>query len=190
MEINKIVMEEISGIEKFNLIDVGCARGALIKEIVSQSRDLNTVYSVGIDLLNHGVEKFYSKYLQVGIDQIGDARFQIKKFYVNKDDQASSLLVMDYSNLSDNRMESGKIYVPWVNRLGVKFVIPIKVISLEKVIRKYFLDKKIHLLKIDAEGNDLRVIKSQKFANRPLPIHICRIFKPQGFECASFQKWV
>lgn len=170
MEINQIVMEQIAGIELVNIVDVGCARGALMKEVVLPKRELSSVFSVGIDPLNHGVGKLYSKYLQCGIDDIGDSKFRIKRFYVNKDDQASSLMQMDVLNLSENKLDTEKIYVPWASRLAVKFVIPIKVLSLESVFRKYFYEKKIHFLKIDAEGNDLRVLRSQKFENRPVYI--------------------
>jgi hypothetical protein len=167
MKVNQVVIEALENFEKINIIDVGCARGSLISEVVLPRRNLESVYSVGIDPLNHGVKSLYNHFIQVGIDDIFPSRFKLKKFYVNSDDQASSLLRMNYENITDNVSDVSKIYVPWAKQLRVRVVLPIIVVSLESVIKKYFIDTPIHFLKIDAEGNDLNVIKSQSFGNRP-----------------------
>jgi len=168
MEINKIVIDSLQKIEFINIIDIGCARGALMKEIVLPQRGKESVFSVGVDPLNHGVKRYYDHFLQVAVDNIGSSKFKIRKFYLNFDDQASSLLQMNYENLTDSLLDQERIYVPWKRRLGVRFTFPVLVINLETVIKRYFFNKKIHFLKIDAEGNDLNILKSQLFINRPL----------------------
>ena len=168
MQINKIVIDALDKIETINIVDVGCARGALMKEIVLPTRGKESVYSVGVDPLNHGVRKYYNHFVQAAVDNIGSSKFKIRKFYLNFDDQASSLLRMNYEQLTDNLLDQEKIYIPWKERLGVRLTLPVLVISLETVIRRYFFNKTIHFLKIDAEGNDLNILKSQLFINRPI----------------------
>jgi hypothetical protein len=168
MKINEVVFDALSDVKKINIIDIGCARGGLISEVVLPNRNLESVYSVGIDPLNHGVKSLYNHFVQVGIDDIFPSKFKLKRFYVNSDDQASSLLKMNYENITENLSDVSRIYVPWASKLRVRVVIPIIVVNLESIIRKYFSLAPIHFIKIDAEGNDLNVIKSQSFRNRPL----------------------
>lgn len=149
-----------------NIIDVGAARGALINEIVKPARPTDSYFAIGIDPLWHNSSHLYSKFLYRAIDNVNTIR--LKKFYVNSDDQASSLLKMNYDQLSNDRSEVDKFYIPWANKLRNRLTILCMVSSLQAVADKYLAKKKIHFIKIDAEGNDLNVLKSLNFTNRPL----------------------
>lgn len=146
--------------KNINIVDVGCARGALL----SYARDMRVfdkIYSIGIDPLDHAHERpEYSAYLQCAVDNVGNKE-EISDFFVNNDDQASSLLPMNFEHISDSLDErSEKYYVPWAKMLGIKSKISVRVFSLELILNKIMPERKIHLLKIDAEGKDLDIVKS------------------------------
>lgn len=157
-----------------NLLDVGCARGSLLSYA---SRYFDNIYSVGIDPLNHSKPQ-YNHYLQCAIDDVEEIK--IAKFYVNQDDQASSLLQMDFENISDKLEDKdSKYFIRWAKNLSVIGEIEIPVVSLKSVVDELMPTKVIHFLKIDAEGKDLDVIKSIKeHASRVLFVSL---------ECSSHQ---
>lgn len=159
---------------KINLIDVGCARGQFLRTV---KKYFTEIYSVGIDPLNHQQERHsyslgdYNQYLQIAVDNVSEESFL--NFYINNDDQASSLLEMDFENISNNINDiNSKYYVTWANNLKINQTIKTRVLSLEMVIDS-LESKDIHFLKIDAEGKDLDIVKSLgKYLNLPMFISI------------------
>jgi len=166
---------------KINIIDVGCARGEFLRIVKECFTD---IFSIGIDPLNHFSERVnyskgdYNYYLQYAIDNINDD-VQTANFFINNDDQASSLLEMDFNNLTDNLNErDSKYYIKWFRNLGIHKIINVQVRSLQKILNEYLLPQtKIHFLKIDAEGKDLDVVKSLG-TWKSIPIFI-------GMECSA-----
>lgn len=160
---------------KINLIDVGCARGQFLRIVKNYFTD---VYSIGIDPLNHHQERYnysngdYTYYVQTAVDNVLKESFV--KFYINSDDQASSLLEMDFENITNDLNDTdSKYYVTWANNLKIKDTMETKVVSLEMIIDNYFQFKDIHFLKIDAEGKDLDIVKSLgRYINSPMFISL------------------
>ena len=163
METYKNALKEIRNkTSKINIIDVGCARGAFLRHVKDFFTD---IYSVGIDPLDHGNHRSdysmgdFTHYIQCAIDNISDNTRA--KFFINSDDQASSLLEMDFDNITENESEKeSKYIIRSSDNLRITNVIEVDVTNLKNIIDRYFRDTEIHFLKIDAEGNDLNVVKS------------------------------
>ena len=74
--------------DKINVVDVGAARGAFLVEL-EKMYDLSNVYAVGIEPFNHGIKDHYDKFFQICVDNVESPTK--KEFFVNSDDQTSSL---------------------------------------------------------------------------------------------------
>lgn len=163
METYKNALKEIRNqTSQINIIDVGCARGAFLRHVKDFFSD---VYSIGIDPLDHGSHRSnysmgdFTHYIQCAIDDV-DADTKAK-FFINSDDQASSLLEMDFDNITTDKSErESKYFIGCADNLGITEVTEVDVTTLKKIIDNYFDNTIIHFLKIDAEGNDLNVVKS------------------------------
>jgi FkbM family methyltransferase len=159
MDVNRNALLELKKrFDSINIVDVGCARGSLLKYT---KRIFSDVFSIGIDPLNHEFERGnYNHFIQCAIDNVGSDD-QVMSFYVNQDDQASSLLQMDFANISSDLDErDSKYYIRWAQNLKILREIEINVKSLKTILDEINFPGKIHLLKIDAEGKDLDVVKS------------------------------
>ena len=180
METYKNALSELRNKTKeINIIDVGCARGAFLRHVKDFFED---VYSIGIDPLDHGAHRAdyslgdFTYYVQCAIDNVKEE--STAKFFINSDDQASSLLEMDFENITSEVGErDSKYFIGGADNLSIRDTIEVNVTRLDKIIEKYIGNRAIHFLKIDAEGNDLNVVKSLgKFINYPLFI---------ALECSS-----
>jgi hypothetical protein len=143
-----------------NIIDVGAARAAFLFEL-SKVFELNNVFSIGIDPLNHGISNQYSKFLNVCVDNIPRKTEETKTFYVNSIDQASSLCIITADNLSSEK-KKGKVYYTddIIKKLtNIVDAIDVKVLNLSDIIDQE-IDGIIHFIKIDAEGKDMDIVKS------------------------------
>ena len=182
MDVNRRPLSFLrSRTSKINVIDVGCARGSLSDYIQNRSNLMfESLYIVGIDPLVHReCEGLYSDIVHCAIDNVGDS-ILYADFYVNNDDQASSLLQMAFENISDDLADRDtKYYIEWAKKLGVKSVQKVQVISLKRIVDEFFSNKKIHFLKIDAEGKDLDIMKSMMLeSTKNIPLFV-------SMECSS-----
>ena len=154
-----------SRVKHVNVVDVGCARGALPNYIHNSGYfSFETMKIIGLDPLKHReTDGLYSKILYCAVDDVGPG-VHSANFYINNVDQASSLLEMDFENISNDINEvEDKYYIEFANDLQINGRITVPVISLESVIDTLFeKDVEIHFLKIDAEGKDLDIVKSMK----------------------------
>jgi len=147
---------------KINIVDVGAARAAFLYEL-SKVFELNDVFSIGIDPLNHDISNQYSKFLNVCVDDISRRTEETKTFYINSIDQASSLCIITSDNLSSEKKE-GKIYYTddIIKKLtSIVDTIDVKVLNLSDIIDEE-IDGIVHFVKIDAEGKDMDIVKSLK----------------------------
>jgi uncharacterized protein YkuJ len=158
------------------IIDIGCARCAFINELLINYFDKINIKSIGIDPLKHNgiynAENCYNTYIQGCVDNIPIGTTIEKIFYINDDDQASSLLKINTQLFSsDLNSRDNYFYYPQniIDRLNKpKKEITVKVYNLCNIIDKYFEpDTIIDFIKIDAEGKDCDIAISLKpYLNR------------------------
>ena len=168
------------------IIDIGCARCAFINEFLINYFDKTNIKSIGIDPLKHdgiyNAENCYNKYIQGCVDNIPIGNIIEKIFYINDDDQASSLLKINTQLFSsDLNSRDNYFYYPQaiIDRLNKPIKeITVKVYNLCDIIDKYFEPNTIiDFIKIDAEGKDIDIAISLKpYLNR---------IKYIGVECSS-----
>lgn len=153
------------------IIDIGCARCAFINEFLINYFDKKNIKSIGIDPLKHNgiynAENYYNTYIQGCVDNIPIGTTIEKIFYINDDDQASSLLKINTQLFSsDLNSRDNYFYYPQsqIDRLNKpKKEIKVKVYNLCDIIDKYFeSDTIIDFIKIDAEGKDCDIAISLK----------------------------
>jgi hypothetical protein len=147
--------------KKINVIDVGAARAAFLVEL-SKVFNLTDVFSIGIDPMDHGVIDQYDIFYNICVDDIPPQTKEIKKFFVNSDDQTSSLNRLKVENLSSVRDEN-KFYYPQhiIDKIkNITETIEVDVYNLNDIIKQDISDNIIHFVKIDAEGNDMNIVKS------------------------------
>lgn len=161
MDVNKNALQELQKkFDSINLVDVGCARGALLKYTQGMFK---SIHSIGIDPIDHYSERpNYTAYVQCAIDSLNSPNEPyVATFYVNQDDQASSLLKMNFDKITSELSDrDSKYYVPWANNLRVIEEKKVIVRTLKSILEEKLPSGTIHLLKIDAEGKDLDVVKS------------------------------
>ena len=166
MDVNRRALAFLESCKKdVTILDVGCSRGSLSDYVKNRGPfNFQKVFIVGIDPIRHnGVENQYDALISAALDNVDtdDGNPKYANFYLNKDDQASSLLEMDFDNISDNLADRDeKYYVEWAGNLGTVSTHTVPVFSLKSVMQAFFKDKRIEFLKIDAEGKDLDIIKS------------------------------
>ena len=145
---------------KINVVDVGAARGAFLVEL-EKKYDLNNVYAIGIEPFNHGIKDHYDKFFEVCVDNV-DSPTEME-FYVNADDQASSLCQWNYDNLSSDKSDDSKFYysesiLNQINSRQSKKTVD--VLNLDTIINEEIPEGLVHFIKVDAEGKDLDIVKS------------------------------
>jgi FkbM family methyltransferase len=145
---------------KINVIDVGCAIGD-VRTLIKH----NNVFSIGIDPL---IEKYKTKdnnlnSYNILYDVAVDIEEGEKNFNITQSLDTSSLYDFD-TEITTTDSNTGHFYIP--NHL-IEFLTNItetkKVITrpLKNIIEENNLKQDIiHILKIDAQGNDLNVVKS------------------------------
>lgn len=147
--------------KKINVIDVGAARASFLVEL-SKVFNLTDVFSIGIDPMDHGVIDQYDIFYNICVDDIPTQTKEIKKFFVNSDDQTSSLNRLKVENLSSVRDEN-KFYYPQhiIDKIkNIIKTIEVDVYNLNDIIKQDISNDIIHFVKIDAEGNDMNIVKS------------------------------
>ena len=161
MDVNRNALLKLKErFDSINIVDVGCARGALLKY---SKKMFSSIRSLGIDPIDHFSERpEYTDYLKCAVDLLNESDQQsVTTFYVNQDDQASSLLKMNFDKItSDLSLRGTKYYVPWADRLKIVEEKEVTVRTLKSILDEKMPDGIIHLLKIDAEGKDLDIVRS------------------------------
>lgn len=133
------------------LIDVGAHRGHFVTNC-----GITFDYKVGIDPLVYPEQSIYDYF----VNAVVSSSKHSKLFYIHENEGCSSLLKMKSSDVTHNFSErEKKWYVPFQIE-NVKKIISVSSISLEKIIDEHFADKTVSLIKVDAQGTDIDVIKS------------------------------
>ena len=146
--------------DKINVVDVGAARGAFLIEL-EKIYELKDVYAIGIDPFNHEVKDHYDKFFQICVDNVESPTK--KEFFVNSDDQTSSLCKLQTENLSSDKSAKDKFYYSQdiINKITkIQQVIEVDVVNLDTLVNEEIPEGLIHFIKIDTEGKDLEIVKS------------------------------
>ena len=146
-----------------NFIDVGVYQGMFLNKI-NQFLNSKPLYSVGIEPNNSHNSLFkYTVSFNCAVDDVNEPIYL--PFTFNADcDACSSLLKMKTEEVTHNKQEyDTKWYCPTPIQKVLK-VEPVLVNSMSNILDTidHFKTNKIHYLKIDAEGVDIRVVKSMK----------------------------
>jgi hypothetical protein len=147
--------------EMINFIDVGVYRGAFLDKIYAFANP-RSIYSIGIEPFNsHNSLSKYTVSFNCAVDDVNEETYL--PFSFNADcDACSSLLKMNEVTHNIEEYDT-KWYCPTSIEKILK-VESVLVDSMSNILNKidYFKTNKIHYLKIDAEGVDIRVVKSMK----------------------------
>jgi len=148
--------------EKIIIIDVGCALG----DFSFFLQHLNK-FSIGIDpLINYYRKQKNSKLSNYNslYDVAIDINTEDKLFNITKSKDTSSLYNFNNKNLTTDKCIIDKFYIPIDYLHHITDIIEqrnVKCMTLQLLIEISNLkDDIIHILKVDAQGNDLNVIKS------------------------------
>jgi len=149
--------------EIINFIDVGVYRGMFLDKI-NAFLNFKPLYSVGIEPNNsyNSLSK-YTISFNCAVDDVNEPTYL--PFTFNADcDACSSLLKMNTEVVTHNIEEYDTKWYCGTPIQKVLKVEPILVNSMSNVLNTidHFKTNKIHYLKIDAEGVDIRVVKSMK----------------------------
>lgn len=165
----KTIIQLLSEKKNITVIDVGCARCALLNEFLINYFDRNNIKIIGIDPLQHDGKfnafNYYDFYIKGCVDNIPRNSKQQTNFYINEIDQASSMLKIKTDNFTSdlNNLEN-KYYYPEeiINRLkNITNIINVDVYNINDIISNTIGDNIfIDFIKIDAEGKDLDIAKS------------------------------
>jgi FkbM family methyltransferase len=145
---------------KINFIDVGCAIGD-VRNLIKH----NNLFSIGIDPL---IEKYKNRCnntlssYNILYDVAVDIEEGEKKFNITSSLDTSSLYDFNTELTSDENNKS-YFYIPKSNIDFITNIVETKQVrtkTLKNIIEKDLKNDIIHILKVDAQGNDLNVIKS------------------------------
>lgn len=158
---NAFRMIHNSNPDVINFIDVGVYMGAFLEKVKNFSYPKN-IFSIGIDPWDkYQSSAKYNVFYNCAVDDVKEE--ENLPFHFNEDcDACSSLLKMNSDIVTHNISEyETKWYCP-VPIQKISKVDLVKVNSLSNILdqNQYFQTNKIHYLKIDTEGVDIRVVKS------------------------------
>jgi hypothetical protein len=160
----KETFDYLNNYDLINIVDVGAANGIFKKEILPYITKNN--YWIGIEP-NNGynnleIQKEYDLWFENAIDDV-DSR-KITQFNINQDAYCSSLLEINKEIITKDINKKDDL---WYCPSEISTIISIKnveVVSLKELFDEIpkFKSELIHFLKVDAQGVDIRVVKSLK----------------------------
>jgi len=150
----------LNQIDKINIIDVGCAIGDFLHIIEHKN-----IFIIGIDPLHkyYNIQQNLSKY-SVLYDCAIDLDNNDKMFNITPGKDCSSLYDFNIDQITNDITNTTHFYMPNYRMFESCSVIEqkkVKCSTLKDIIIENNLETNIiHILKVDAQGNDLNVIKS------------------------------
>ena len=148
--------------DKLNIIDVGCSIGDF-KRLLSHKKmniiGIDPLIEIYKNTIPHHILNTYSVLYSVALALTEE----LQNFYVTSSLDTSSLNKMEYANIT-NQDEANKFYIPaniTTHITEIKETISVQTKTLNTIIEETNLKHDIiHILKIDAQGSDLDVVKS------------------------------
>lgn len=166
-KIINIVYQCLQNYSYINFIDVGSANGMILLHMKNAGFNINNVNSVAIDPLLDIVYNRYNTNLKNYKHFFNNAISLYEKsdvdFYVQMEKACSSLNEINSEYITHDNNQEDQFYLP-ENRIHViktEKIIKVNINKLSSIIKKIKIENDIiHFLKIDAQGQDLNVIKS------------------------------
>lgn len=156
--------EYLNNFDFINIVDVGAANGLFRKEVFSHITKNN--FWVGIEpnggYNNDDVKKEYDLWFQNAIDDVDERK--IMQFNINQDAYCSSLLELNTEIITKDANKKNNLWYCPSEISTIISVEDVEVVSLKELFDEIpkFQNELIHFLKIDAQGVDIRVVKSLK----------------------------
>jgi hypothetical protein len=145
------ILESLLKDEKKTLIDVGCHRAHFLS-----NSQIKFHFKIGIDPLEFDEQAVYD----VVVNGAVSTQKNQKLFYVYENDGCSSLLKMKSDEVTHDFAErKNKWYVSFKIE-NLKKILRTDTCTLEEIIDQHFSTESVSLIKIDAQGSDIDVVKS------------------------------
>lgn len=145
------ILESLLKDEKKTLIDVGCHRAHFLS-----NSQIKFDFKIGIDPLEFDEQALYD----VVVNGAVSTQKNQKLFYVYENDGCSSLLKMKSDEVTHDFAErKNKWYVSFKIE-NLKKILRTDTCTLEEIIDQHFPTESVSLIKIDAQGSDIDVVKS------------------------------
>lgn len=145
------ILESLLKDEKKTLIDVGCHRAHFLS-----NSQIKFDFKIGIDPLEFDEQAVYD----VIVNGAVSTQKNQKLFYVYENSGCSSLLKMKSDEVTHDFAErKNKWYVSFKIE-NLKKILTTQTCTLEEIIDQHFLTESVSLIKIDAQGSDIDVVKS------------------------------
>lgn len=145
------ILESLLKDEKKTLIDVGCHRAHFLS-----NSQIKFDFKIGIDPLEFDEQAVYD----VIVNGAVSTQKNQKLFYVYENSGCSSLLKMKSNEVTHDFAErKNKWYVSFKIE-NLKKILTTQTCTLEEIIDQHFLTESVSLIKIDAQGSDIDVVKS------------------------------
>lgn len=145
------ILESLLKDEKKTLIDVGCHRAHFLS-----NSQIKFDFKIGIDPLEFDEQAVYD----VVVNGAVSTQKNQKLFYVYENDGCSSLLKMKSDEVTHDFAErENKWYVSFTIE-NLKKTLRTDTCTLEEIIDQHFSTESVSLIKIDAQGSDIDVVKS------------------------------
>jgi FkbM family methyltransferase len=142
---------KLSSFQRINLIDVGHHKAHFTNDFIQKYCQDKDVFICAVDPINYETNS-YSVFFQCAVGtKVGKLKFNLYD-----EPGCNSLLEMKLEDISLNRELDGWFSNHNINKIGE---IEVECVTLKSILDKINLDL-IHYLKVDAQGNDLDVIKS------------------------------
>jgi hypothetical protein len=167
--------EYLNKYESVNIIDVGAANGIFKRENFPYITKNN--FWVGIEPnknYNNGhVQREYDLWFQNAIDDVEGRK--ITQFNINQDAYCSSLLEINKEIITKDINKKDDLWYCPSEISTIVSIEDVEVVSLKELFDEIpkFKNELIHFLKVDAQGVDIRVVKSLKeYTNKTMFIMI------------------
>lgn len=164
-------LQKISNIlnkyDKICVIDVGFHRGHFIESLLSWSKiDRERFKIIAIDPFNYQVKHLYDRFFGYAVSDVEE----ITTFNTYDEPGCNSLLRLKTENQVSNLSDNGWFCTYPITKTGE---IEVEVKTLNNIISQYIDDPIIHFLKIDAQGNDIKVVKgAEQYLDRIMFIQL------------------
>jgi FkbM family methyltransferase len=154
----------LNNYDSINIVDVGAANGHFKKEYSSYITKNN--FWIGIEpnknYKNDNIKKEYNLWFENAIDDVEEKT--IMQFNINQDAYCSSLLEINKEIITKDIHKKNDLWYCPSEISTITSVEDVEVVSLKELLDEIpkFKNELIHFLKVDAQGVDIRVVKSLK----------------------------
>jgi hypothetical protein len=151
----------LNNYESINIVDVGAANGLFKNEYSGYLNNKN--FWVGVEPnKNYNTKTGYDLWFYNAIDDVEERK--IVKFNINQDAYCSSLLEINKEIITKDITKKDDLWYCPSEISTIISVEDVEVLSLKDLLEQIpkFENELIHFLKIDAQGVDIRVVKSLK----------------------------